>query len=100
MEIVVVCTEDDIRRIVSEVVRDELSRSLAPLKHLYPAKEEVLLTRTEMAKFLRISLVTLGDWVKRGLPLHRKRNRGRVLFIKEEVLEWLRQNPELKYNRA
>jgi|SRR6185437_15526860 len=100
MEIVVVCTEEDLRRIVSEVVRNELSGSLAPLKHLFSVTEEVLLTRMEMAKFLRISLVTLGDWVKRGLPLHRKRERGRVLFIKDEVIEWLRQNPDLKYNRA
>lgn len=100
MGIVVVCNEEDIRRILREVVREEVGRSLALIKQLRPPMEEVLLTRTEMAKFLRISLVTLTDWVKRGLPVHRKRKRGRVLFIKDEVLEWLRQNPELNYNRA
>ena len=100
MDVVVVCSEEDIRRIMREVVRDELVRSMAKIEQLRPIVEEVLLTRTEMAKFLRISLVTLGDWIKRGLPVHRKRKRGRVLFIKDEVLDWLRQNPELKHNRA
>ena len=96
----VVCAEEDLRRIVTEIIREELSRALALLNNFRPVSEEVLLTRTEMAKFLRISLVTLGDWVKRGLPVHRKRKRGRVLFIKEEVLAWVRQNPDLKFNKS
>ena len=100
MDIMVVCSEEDIKRILREVIREEVGRSLALVKQLRPEVEEMLLTRTEMAKFLRISLVTLTDWVKRGLPVHRKRKRGRVLFIKDEVLDWLRQNPELKLNRA
>ena len=100
MDIVVVCSEEDIKRILREVVREEVGRAVAEARQFRPAVEEVLLTRVEMAEFLRISLVTLGDWVKRGLPVHRKRKRGRVLFIKAEILEWLRQNPEVKYDRA
>ena len=54
------------------------------------SKEEALLTRKEIAAYLRISLVTLTDWVKRGLPSHPKR--GRVLFLKSEVLQWIKEN--------
>jgi len=97
MEKMVVCGEEDIKRLIREVIQEELVRALAPIRQPRPVAEDALFTRIEIAKFLRISLVTLGDWVKRGLPVHRKRKRGRVLFIKEEVLDWLRQNPELKY---
>ena len=31
-------------------------------------KEKALLNRKEIAKFLRVSLPTLTDWIKRGLP--------------------------------
>ena len=35
-----------------------------------------------------ISLVTLTDWMKRGLPFHRQR--GRVYFIRSEVVEYIK----------
>ncbi len=47
--------------------------------------ENNLINRKEVAKLLQISLVTLTDWTKRGLPFHKQR--GRVYFIKSEVLE-------------
>ena len=43
-----------------------------------------------MAKILRISLVTLTDWMKRGLPCHKQR--GRVYFMKSEVVEYIQKN--------
>ena len=48
-----------------------------------------LLNREEIAKFLLISLVTLTDWVKRGLPSHKQR--GRVYFDIKEVLSYIRE---------
>ena len=81
--------EDDIKRWVKEaiheelkVLRDEISRGNLPIN-------EQLLTRSEIAEYLRISLVTLSNYVNRGLPRHRRR--GRVLFLKSEVLDWLKQ---------
>ena len=53
-------------------------------------KEDGLLNRKEIAQFLRISLVTLTDWMKRGLPSHKQR--GRVYFIKSEVLDYIKEN--------
>ena len=49
-----------------------------------------LLNRKEIAKFLRISLPTLTDWIKRGLPSHKQR--GRVYFDKTEVIQYIKEN--------
>lgn len=92
MERVVVSSEEDIKRIIREVIREELSVLNDMASKAIAVEQEVLLTRAEMAAYLRISLVTLTDWVKRGLPAHRKRKGGRVLFQKSEVLGWLRSN--------
>ncbi len=57
-----------------------------------------LLNRKETAKRLQISLVTLTDWVKRGLPSHKQR--GRVYFIYSEVMDYIKKNrlrQHLKY---
>jgi len=43
---------------------------------------------------LGISLVTLTDWVKRGLPRHKQR--GRVYFMKSEILDYLKSDAEGK----
>ena len=51
--------------------------------------DEGLLNRREIAKFLRISLVTSTDWVNRGLPSHKQR--GRVYFDKKEVLDYIKE---------
>jgi|GEM_PF-3926696 len=45
--------------------------------------------RKEIAKFLRISLKTLTDWTKRGLPSHWQR--GRDYFDKNEVLDYIKE---------
>jgi excisionase family DNA binding protein len=92
MERVVVSSEEDIKRIIREVIREELSGLIGMGAKAMQVEHEILLTRAEMAAYLRISLVTLTDWVKRGLPAHRKRKGGRVLFQKSEVLRWLRSN--------
>jgi hypothetical protein len=48
-----------------------------------------LLSRGEITQFLRISLVTLKDWVNRGSPSHKQR--GRVYFDKKEVLDSIKE---------
>lgn len=99
METVIVTSKELLKQIVKETVREELVEIIREQQLVKTSSEDVLLTRAEMSKFLHISLVTLGDWVRRGMPVHRKRKRGRVLFIKGEVVDWLKQNPELKSNR-
>jgi excisionase family DNA binding protein len=80
--------EEDFKRWVREVIREELAKSANHVKLGINLADEQLITRKETAAYLKISLVTLNDWMKRGLPFHRKR--GRVLFIKSEVLQYMK----------
>ena len=52
--------------------------------------KEDLLNGKEIVKFLRVSLPTLTDWIKRELPSHKQR--GRVYFDKTEVIEYIKEN--------
>ena len=55
-------TADQLSEMIRESLRDELQQ-LRPLRQKSDAK---YLTRQETARRLRISLVTLTDWVNRG----------------------------------
>jgi predicted DNA-binding transcriptional regulator AlpA len=52
-------------------------------------EEEPLLTRKEVAYIFRISLVTLHEWMKQGLPSHKQG--GRVYFLRSEVMAYIKQ---------
>lgn len=49
---------------------------------------EEFLPRVEVTRMLRVSLVTLNSWVKRGLPSHKQR--GKVYFLHSEVLKYIK----------
>jgi phage terminase Nu1 subunit (DNA packaging protein) len=44
--------------------------------------------RKEMANFLRISVATLTNWTKRGLPSHRQRGRS---YFDKKVVEYIKE---------
>ncbi len=72
-------------------IKEALKESLEELAILQTAtlnRDEPLISREEIAKYLNISLVTLTDWMKRGLPFHKQR--GRVNFLRSEVLEFVK----------
>lgn len=81
-------TEIDFKRWIKEALREHLASTLATN---VPAdnRAELPVSRKEIAKRLNISLVTLTDWVKRGLPSHKYRNR--VYFLYSEVMEYIKQ---------
>ncbi|RYE56086.1 MAG: DNA-binding protein [Sphingobacteriales bacterium] len=82
-------TESDFKKWIREAVRECFDESL--LKEAAKEnRDEKLLNRKEVAKVLRISLVTLTDWMKRGLPFHKQR--GRVYFVESEVLEYIKRH--------
>jgi excisionase family DNA binding protein len=89
METVVITSEVELKRMIREVVREEITQLVRGLQQPWQAYEEPLLTRKEMAKHLNISLVTLTAWVRQGLPCIRKG--GRVLFLKSEVVKAIKQ---------
>lgn len=93
METLFIPNESDFKRWVKEAVRECLKDALPPLP--VNKEEEKLLNRKEIAKILRVSLVTLTDWMKRGLPYHKQR--GRVYFIYSEVMDYIKEYRMKKY---
>lgn len=89
METLFIPNENDFKRWVKEAVNECLLES-PQRAQITDQNENVLLNRKEIAKLLRISLVTLTDWIKRGLPCHKQR--GRVYFMKSEVLDYIKEN--------
>jgi excisionase family DNA binding protein len=89
METLFIPNEHDFRKWILEAVKESLQTS-ASSKTGAGEKEESLVSRKEISSYLGISLVTLTDWMKKGLPFHRLN--GRVYFQKSEVLEYVRTN--------
>lgn len=81
--------ENDFRKWIKDAVKECLENS-ATKASPNAEKEDPLISRKEIAGFLSISLVTLTDWMKRGLPFHRLN--GRVYFQRLEVLEHVKTN--------
>ena len=78
-------------RCIKEAVRSELQVVLKE-KRLFNSeqqKDEKLLTKKEMAEELDISLVTLTDWMKKGLPYQRLHSR--IYFRKDDVFNSLKK---------
>ncbi len=97
MDTLYIPNENDFRKWIKEAIKEFMHDSFASIK-ASEKNEEDLLNRKEIAKFLRISLVTLTDWMKHGLPSHKQR--GRVYFMKSEVMEYIKQTKmnQLKFS--
>ena len=90
MDALFIPNENDFRRWIREAMKECLETM--PVKTLAPdqrPEEEPLLTRKEVAHIFRISLVTLHEWMKQGLPSHKQG--GRVYFLRSEVMAYLKQ---------
>lgn len=94
METFFIPTENDFRRWIKEAVNESLQEILNNQPSM-SADEEPLLSRKQVAKKLNISLVTLGAWVKHGLPSHKQR--GKVYFLYSEVIDHIKRNSPAKY---
>lgn len=90
MDALFIPNENDFRRWIREAVKECLENT--PIKTPHPTnkpEEEPLITRKEVAYMFRISLVTLHEWMKQGLPFHKQG--GRVYFLRSEVMDYLKQ---------
>lgn len=89
MDTLFIPNENDFRRWIREALKECLEN--LPVKEGATAdpQQELLLTRKEIAGIFRVSLVTLHEWMKQGLPFHKQG--GRVYFLRSEVLEYLKQ---------
>ena len=80
---------------LSEMIRESLRDELQQFRPARSKSETKYLTRQETARRLRISLVTLTDWVNRGKICAHKIG-GRVLFRDSDVEAALNQIVPLK----
>jgi predicted DNA-binding transcriptional regulator AlpA len=67
MEALYIPSENDFKRWVKEAVQEYFQNAL-PQKSTIEETESNFINRKEVAKLLHVSLVTLTDWMKRGLP--------------------------------
>jgi len=79
------------------IIRSEMGEALKniQLQASTPASEK-LLTRKETADKLKISLVTLNDWTKRGL-VQSYLIGGRVLYKEDEIVASLHKTQTVRY---
>jgi hypothetical protein len=89
--------EEDFRKWIRESVKEEVKEIFLSKPSDSTTDKEPLLSRHDMARELGISLVTLTDWMKKGLPYMRMN--GRVYFKRSEVIGSMQQNKSKK-NKA
>lgn len=87
MEII---NEQALSQCIRDALRAELQEYFKTCGSSSQEQQERLLSKQELAAELGVSLVTLTDWMKKGLPflrLHR-----RVYFKKSEVFKIMQQD--------
>ena len=89
METLFIPNENDFKKWIKEAVQEYFQNAL-PGRAENNEDAAIFLNRKEVAKLLQISLVTLTDWMKRGLPYHKQR--GRVYFVKSDVLQFIKRS--------
>ncbi len=90
-------TVETLSDIIRETVQQEVGRS-QPQTSVSKDADENYLTRKETAARLRVSLVTLTEWVNKS-RLKAYKIEGRVLFRESEVEAALTQIVPLKHKR-
>lgn len=86
--------EEDVKQWIREAISEFFKEQQQQPPATVESVAEPLISRRETARKLGISLVTLTDWVKHGLPRHK--NRGRVYFLWSEVVEYLKHRNDQK----
>ncbi|MDO6439751.1 helix-turn-helix domain-containing protein [Cyclobacterium sp. 1_MG-2023] len=86
-------TPEELTGIIHKAIR-EVVKDIQPQNSTQPS--ETLLTRRETADKLKISLVTLNDWTKRGI-IQSYLIGGRVLYKDSEIEASLHKTQTVKY---
>ena len=76
---------------------ENVVKKLLPNSEPQPEEKNDLMTRTEVAKYLDISLVTLHTWTKKGI-LTSYRIGNKVRYKKSEVLNSLKATNKTQRN--
>jgi hypothetical protein len=87
---IVLISTSELLGLIQEAIRNELEHKTSnDIKEERNHSEDKLLSRSEAAEHLRISLSTLNTYTKRGIVKGRRIS-GRVLYSKCELLESVR----------
>ena len=78
----IIAKKEDLKTLIYQWLDDHPISTFKPEQK--DPKPEKPMSRVEIAEYLGISIVTVTDWMKKGLPY--KRMNGRVYFIREEVM--------------
>lgn len=89
MDKLIITSEEDFRKIIKDTFTEYLE-TIIPKEKIPEGKAEPFFSRKEIAQFLGISLVTLTDWMKQGLPYHKIN--GRVFFQQSEVVDYVKSD--------
>ena len=90
----VVIEFDELKNFTRQVIQEEFKNALSPKADPTSKSDERLLSRAQMARELDVSLVTLHQWQKDGLPYRRLHRR--LYFVKSEVLNYMYSNNKSK----
>ncbi|SHE29877.1 Helix-turn-helix domain-containing protein [Cnuella takakiae] len=72
---------------IRAIIREEFANMVVQ-RPLEP-RQEPFIPRREVANLLRVSLVTLNSWVKKGMPAHKQQ--GKLYFLQSEVMNYIRK---------
>lgn len=86
-------TPEELTGIIHNAIREAV-KDIKP--QASASQSETLLSRKETAEKLKISLVTLNDWTKRGI-IQSYLIGGRVLYKEKEIEASLHQVKTIKY---
>ncbi len=85
MELVVI-ELSELKRIISEEIKTAVGESINTYINKHHFEEsEAIIKRSDVAEMFGVSLVTIHDWMKRGVLPYHKMN-GRSYFKKSEVI--------------
>lgn len=92
-------SEEDLAHLIQAAVRLELERIWGSKRTNDPEPEEKLLNIKEVMELLRVSRVTIFNWIRtKRIPVHRMSKR--LFFKKSEILKAMLSNVDKKKNNG
>jgi predicted DNA-binding transcriptional regulator AlpA len=95
MAMLVQLSEEDLAHLIQAAVRLELERALGSRRSQNPEPQEQLLNLNEVMQLLRVSRVTIFNWIRqKKIPVHRMSKK--LFFKKSEILKAMLTNIDKK----
>jgi predicted DNA-binding transcriptional regulator AlpA len=96
METFNIPSESDIKKWIKQGLAEyfESHPILPAVSH--SGADQPFLNRKQVASMFGISLVTLHDWMNKGLPSHKQG--GRVYFVQSEVIDYVKKGKRKSYS--